>query len=139
MGVQFWFQTWQQSPTKMSFKILSVFTICLIGLSLAVPMPWVQGGAVSDAAALETDLENPLTADPSDPHIFYNFRYPMTFVSMDLVVEPARRNLLHKELKTRTSSFSLSQCRTTLRCKFRPSTQQRETRWPRLKTVSKSR
>ena len=34
--------------------------------------------AVSDAAALETDLENPLTADPSDPHIFYNFRFPMT-------------------------------------------------------------
>ena len=42
--VQFWFQTWQQSPPKMTFKILFVFTICLIGLSLAVPMPWVQGG-----------------------------------------------------------------------------------------------
>merc|ERR1712010_352526 len=66
------------STTNMNFKILFVFTICLIGLSLAVPMPWVQGGAVSDAAALETDLENPLTADPSDPHIFYNFRFPMT-------------------------------------------------------------
>ena len=28
----------------MNFKILFVLCLCLIGFSLAVPMPWVQGG-----------------------------------------------------------------------------------------------
>merc|ERR1712203_908837 len=59
----------------MNFKIL--LCLCLIGFSLAVPMPWVQGD-FGDIKTFEVDFESPLSAHPSDPSIYYIYRFPMS-------------------------------------------------------------
>merc|ERR1712018_631454 len=77
MGSSYLDRTIETSLT-MNFKILLSFCICLIGTSFALPMPWIQGPDFSGLAKKEIDLANPVTGDPSDPHIYYIFRYPMT-------------------------------------------------------------
>merc|ERR1711997_208900 len=60
----------------MNFKLTLCF--CLFALTLAVPMPWIQGPGVSKATEIEGDLENPITGDEEDPHVYYIFRFSMT-------------------------------------------------------------
>merc|ERR1711997_295611 len=69
--------TYVVTQCDMNSKIIFVFCICIIGLSLASPLPWLQGPDFSELAVKEND-ENPLMADESDPHIFYNLKFPMT-------------------------------------------------------------
>merc|ERR1712029_960320 len=83
----------------MDFKILFVLTVCLIGLSLAVPMPWYQGD-LEGVQGRSIDIENPVTANENDPHAYFLWKVPMTcvtFVLLELVVGFAKRNLLNKE------------------------------------------
>merc|ERR1712077_74766 len=61
----------------MNFKFLFVFCFCLIGFSLAVPMPWVRAD-FADIKTREVDIESPLSAHPSDPSIYYIYRFPMS-------------------------------------------------------------
>merc|ERR1712008_553667 len=62
----------------MNFKSFIVLSIYMVGISFAVPMPWIQGPDFSGFAAKEIDSDNPVTGDESDPHVFYIYRYPMT-------------------------------------------------------------
>merc|ERR1712099_222111 len=61
----------------MNFKFLFVFCFCLIGFSMAVPMPWVRAD-FADIKTREVDIESPLSAHPSDPTVYYLYRFPMS-------------------------------------------------------------
>merc|ERR1712086_874082 len=78
MGSSFLVSTTFKSSCMMNFKSFIVLSIYMIGISFAVPMPWIQGPDFSGLAAKEIDSDNPVTGDESDPHVFYIYRYPMT-------------------------------------------------------------
>ena len=91
----------------MNFKTFFVFFVCIIGLTLANPMPWIQGPGkhkfliglkylifeektrmyayvpkftVFSELALprEIDPENPIMRHPDDCKVYYIFNFPMT-------------------------------------------------------------
>merc|ERR1712008_522321 len=67
-----------KSSCMMNFKSFIVLSIYMVGISFAVPMPWIQGPDFSGLAAKEIDSDNPISGDESDPHVCYIYRYPMT-------------------------------------------------------------